>query len=326
MANNLDYYCRDFFLAGGYWEEKMRIKGHKYPQKYLAGKQGHLNTYVVPAFGSYKPADIKRRDIDQWLMHLKRPDGEPLAGPTKNKIMYTMSLVFEELRDLEVMDQNPVKGIRAFNNEPVNPRGIIDKDFMVRLFPNSCNELIRVWSSEMWAAMMLVFRDTGSRPGEVRALTWADIDIGKRFVPFRKAIASGTTDNIKSTKTGTVKAGFLTLNTANSLNRWKGETAHRQDEDYIFSINGKKPVSAVAVIRAFRRGLENIDASDKPWTPYWLRHSFGTYQMENLNQEEIMKLMGHKTTVITRGYQHPDNDILYRSVERIKEKLDLLRE
>lgn len=304
----------------------MRMKGHYYPRKYLVGRQGHLDIYIIPAFGSCNPAEIKRRNIDQWLLHLTKPDGGSLAGATKNKIMYTMSLVFEELRDLDVVDQNPVKGIRAFSKNSVNPRGIIDKEFMNRLFPNSSNELIKVWNSAMWAAMMSVFKDTGSRPGEVRALKWADIDMDKRFIPFRKAVASGTSDIIKGTKSGTIKAGFLTFATVNSLKEWRCLTSHNIDTDFIFSADGKKPVSAVAVIRAFRRGLENIGAADKPWTPYWLRHSFGTYQMENLNQDEIMRLMGHNSTVITRGYQHPDNDILYRSAERIQQKLNLYRE
>jgi integrase len=326
MSYDLAYYCSNFFSVGGYWAEKMRMKGHAYPEKYLAGRQGHLDLYVIPSFGPRKPEDIKRRDIDQWLMYLKKPDGKPLAGSTKNKIMYTMSLIFEELRDLEVVEKNPIRGIRAFNEEPVKPRGAIDKVYMEKLFPDSRDGLVKVWNSIMWAAIMMVFRDTGSRPGEARALTWGDIDFSKRFIPFRKGVASGTSDRIKETKTGTVKAGFLTMQTVNTLEMWKRLSSHNQDGDFIFSINGKKPVSAVAVIRAFRRGLVNIGAADKPWTPYWLRHSFGTYQMENLSQEEIMKLMGHKAEAITRIYQHPDNEILYRSAEDIQKKLDQLRE
>lgn len=302
------------------------MKGHVYPEKYLFGRQSHLDVYVIPTFGSYNPKEIRRRVIDQWLLYLKTPEGKPLAGSTKNKIMCTMSLVFEELLDLDVLENNPINGIRAFNTKPVKPRGVIDKIFMDKLFPDSIDELVKVWKSAMWAAMMMVFKDTGSRPGEVRALTWADIDFDKRFIPFRKGVASGTADRIKETKTGTVKAGFITQQTVSTLECWRRHSPYKRDRDFIFSIDGKKPVSAVAVIQAFRRGLSNVGAADKPWTPYWLRHSFGTYQMANLSQEEIMKLMGHKTQVITRIYQHPDNEILYRSAEKIKRKLDQLRE
>ena len=309
----------------GYWAEKMRMKGHVYPEKYLVGRQSHLNIYVIPGFGKCKPNEIKRRDIDQWLLYLKKPNGKTLAGSTKNKIMYTMSIVFEELQDMEVLEKNPIVGIRAFNSEPVNPRGIIDKAYLESLFPNSYEQLVQIWCSGMWAALMMVQRDTGSRPGEVRALTWADIDFEKRFIPFRKGVASGTSDRIKETKTGTVKAGFLTHETIDILLQWRYYSPFKKNEDYVFTIDGKKPVSGVGVIKAFKRGLRNIGILGKPWTPYWLRHSFGTYQMENLSQEEIMKLMGHRTEIVTRVYQHPSNEILYKSAEKIQKKLDQLR-
>ena len=69
----------------------------------------------------------------------------------------------------------------------------------------------------MWACMMLVFNDTGSRPGEVRALTWGDIDTVRRFIPSRKGIEAGAADTIKGTKTGAVKAGFLAPRTIQEL-------------------------------------------------------------------------------------------------------------
>ena len=303
----------------------MRKKGHVYPNKYLQGKQSYLNRYVIPKFGKRRPNEIKRRDIDQWLLYLTKPNGKPLAGPTKNKIMYAMSVVFEELRDMEVLENNPVVGIRAFSSEPENPRGVIDKANMRSLFPASYEQLVDVWKSRMWAAMMLVFRDTGSRPGEARALVWADIDFEKRFIPFRKGVASGTSDLIKHTKTGTARAGFFTRETAQALQEWRRISSFSKDGDYIFTVDGERPIGAVAVIRAFKRGLQSVGALGKPWTPYWLRHSFGTYQMENLSQDEIMKLMGHKAEIITRIYQHPSDEVLYRSAEKIKQKLDFLR-
>ncbi|MDR3172275.1 MAG: hypothetical protein LBU17_11765 [Treponema sp.] len=50
------------------------------------------------------------------------------------------------------------------------------------------------------------------------------------------------------------------------------------------------------------RPQESERIENKDWTPYWLRHSFGTYQMETLNQDEIMKLMGHNVAATTRIY------------------------
>jgi integrase len=300
----------------------MGMKGHHYPEKYLALRQGQLNRYVIPQFGSREPRSIKRREIDRWLMGLKKKDGKDLAGMTKNRIMYSLSLVFEELRDLELVDENPVAGIRPYNKAPVNPRGVIDRESMDRLFPPEREELLEIWGGTMWAALMLLFKDTGCRPGELRALIWADIDLSKRFIPIRKGVESGTRDKIKSTKTGMVKVGFLSAPAARELEYWRAETSAPREEDFVFTRDGSRPLSPLNVLMAFRRGLRRAGLRDKPWTPYWLRHSFGTYQMETLNQEEIMRLMGHNVAATTRIYQHPDNETLYRSAEGIRKKLD----
>jgi integrase len=174
--------------------------------------------------------------------------------------------------------------------------------------------------------MMLIFNDTGSRPGEVRALTWANIDIQKRFIPIRHSIESGTLNKIKETKSGAVKAGFLSIRTIQELDIWRAESRWSGDNDYIFTITGKRPVTNTAIIKAFRRGLTAVGIDNKDWTPYWLRHSFGTYALETLSEAEISALMGNGITVLHRHYLHPDDETLYRSATNIQKKLDKVRE
>jgi integrase len=323
---NLAYYCSCFFSPRGRWAERMGEKGHHYGEEYLNIRQGHLDNYVIPSFGNARPTEIKRREIDNWLLGLRRLDGGKMAGATKNKILYTLSIVFEELVDLEVVEKNPVRGIKPYNKTPVHPRGVIDRQALAKLFPGDHRELLEIWESVMWASMMLVFYDTGARPGEVRALTWADLNIKKRFIPIRKGVQAGSRDIIKTTKTNIVRIGFLTAHTVEELEIWRRVSAHSGERDFIFTIDGKHPISAVTVIRAFKRGLSRAGITGKPWTPYWLRHSFGTYHMEHLNQAELMNLMGHNTAATTRLYQHPDNDTLYHAAEHIKAKLDRFRE
>lgn len=60
--------------------------------------------------------------------------------------------------------------------------------------------------------------------------------------------------------------------------------------------------------------------------PYWLRHSFGTYQLENLNDEGLFSLMGHTNIVTASIYRHPDDLTLLRSSLAIRDKLDKSRE
>jgi integrase len=217
----------------------------------------------------------------------------------------------------------------------------LDRISLAKLFPPTHGEAVRIWGSSMWAAMMMVFIDTGSRPSEVRALTWRDIDIAKRFVPIRKGIEAGTANKIKGTKTDVVKAGFLASRTIQELAIWRAESRWNADDDFVFTVTGDAPITNEALGKAFKRGVvrakEEYDRKQRPeseeewkpdpkWTPYWLRHSFGTYQMEVLSDEEISALMGNGITVLRQHYQHPDDETLYRKTRGIQEKLDQARE
>jgi integrase len=139
-------------------------------------------------------------------------------------------------------------------------------------------------------------------------------------------IESGTIDKIKETKTGAVKAGFLSIRTIQELDIWRAESRWNGNGDYVFTTNGKAPITNSAIVKAFRRGLTAVGIDNKDWTPYWLRHSFGTYALETLNEAEISALMGNGITVLRRHYLHPDDDTLYRSASDVQKKLDKFRE
>jgi integrase len=324
-THDMAFYCKDFFAPDGLWNDRMRKKGRNFTRMHLKNRQGFVDNHFIPAFGKSLPGSITRRAIDNWLLDLKNRKGSDMAGGTKIKIMYTISAIFEELRDLNVVETNPVVGIVSFDKNPVNPRGVIPRESLEKLYPASHGEMVKIWGSSMWAAIMLVFIDTGSRPGEVRALTWADIDIQRRFIPIRRGVEAGTADKIKGTKTGVAKAGFLSVRTIQELDIWRSESKWHEDTDYVFTARGKRPVTSNTIIEAFRRGLAAAGIDNKEWTPYWLRHSFGTYQLEILSEQEISSLMGNGVAILRRHYLHPDNDTLYRSNSAIQEKLDKAR-
>jgi hypothetical protein len=94
----------------------------------------------------------------------------------------------------------------------------------------------------------------------------------------------------------------------------------------VFTVAGDAPVSTQAAVKAFRRGLAAAGIENKYWTPYWLRHSFGTYRLETLSEEEISARMGNGVAVLRRHYLHPDDETLYRPTAGIKKKLDKARE
>jgi len=330
-------YCENFYAKDGAWSQRQREKGRHHGDLQLKNRQSYLDRYFCKEFGHLKPQDIDRpdfrREFDNWLLTLTscRNEERRLLRASKNKIIYAVNDLFEELVDLRALTANPIAGLKKYNKSPENPRGVIDRNSLDLMFPALHSNLVHIWGSSMWACLMLLFYDTGARPGEARALTWKDIYIQKRFIPFRKGIEAGTVDTVKGTKTGAVKAGFLNTRTIQEFDIWYAESSWKKDDDYIFTKNGEKPITNEGAIKAFRRGLSQV-AKDNPgwkpkpeWTPYWLRHSFGTYQMEVLDENEIASLMGNGAAVLKQHYLHPDDETLYRSSEKIKEKLDKAR-
>jgi len=331
-ADTVRELARDFFDPSGPWTERMVAKGHTFVTKYLRTRQGHLDNYLIPLFGKRDPRTITRREIDDAILGAKRLDGGPLAGETKNKVLYSINLFFEELIDRGKIERNPMEGIRPYDKTPVKPRGVIPRDALAKLFPDTHGALVQVWGSSMWASVMLVLMDTGMRPGEARALRWEElhqeIDFASGAASWafvvRHGIEAGTAAKVKTTKNDMVKAGGLSARTVQELAIWREESKHGADGDFIFTQKGAAPVTNEGISAAFRRGLESVGIESKEWTPYWLRHSFVTNALRVLPPESIAALAGHSVEV-SRVYQHPDDEIVLAKSRADRETLDKAR-
>ena len=324
-----------FFDTDGAWAVRMRAKGHSYVDKYLDTRQGHLDNYVIPEFGDTDPREIGRREVDDWLMRVRRKagGGKPLAGATRNKILNSLAILFEELRDQGVIERSPIDGIRPYSKAPVSPRGSLPAHATELLFPATHGALMRVWGAPLWACSTLVAYETGMRPGEIRALKWEDlhqeIDYQTRASSWafvvRHGIQAGTSATRKETKNDMVKAGGISERTYQELTIWRAQSKHAADGDFIFTINGRAPVTNEGFLAAFRRGMKEVGLDGNGWTPYWLRHTFVTRALKVLPAAEIAALAGHSVEV-SRAYQHPDDDIVLAKSKASRDKLDRARE
>jgi integrase len=310
----------------------MKAKGHSFGAAYLRVRQGHVDNYIVPLFGDIDPRELSGRYIDDAIIGAVRKGGKPLAPATKYKIVYTLNLILEDMREVGILEANPLAGVKPYSRTALKPRGVLPRDSLTKLFPSSHGALVRVWGDSMWAACMLVLLDAGLRPGELRALRWRELyketdgqgGISWVFV-IRHGIAAGTTAVVKGTKTDTVKAPGVSARTAQELAIWRAESRHAGDDDFIFTLDGRAPVTNGGVLKAFRRGLAAVGLDDESWTPYWLRHSFVTYSLSVLSEQEVADLAGHSVE-IDRNYQHPDDEVALARSKMARDKLDKARE
>ena len=313
-----------FFRPGGPWVRRMESKGHRFGEKYLLTRQGHVDNYIEPLFGAADPRELTGRYIDDTILAAKRASGSelPLAPATKYKILYTFHLVLEDLKEQGIIPSNPLEGVKPYSRAPVKPRSALPREALRILFPATHGSLVKVWGSSMWAACMLVLLDSGIRPGELRALRWSELYTGEDpALVVRHGIEAGTLDRVKGTKTDIVRAGSISIRTAQELEIWRAESRHNGPDDFIFTLDGRAPVTNEGIIKAFRRGLEATGMKTASWTPYWLRHSFITYALDSLEDSELLLLAGHTNIVTNAIYRHPDDEVVLQRSRKAREKL-----
>lgn len=316
--------AKDFFSPQGKWAARMARKGRKFNAVYFQHRQAYVDNFLIPALGDLPLDSINRRIIDDAILGASSVLGKsnkPLAPATKNKVLHTAKIMFGDFVDSGFINANPVEGIARYDCAPVTPRGAIPIVALKAMFPENHDNLVSVWGGLVWAALFCYLADTGNRPGEARALLWKEINFHERFVVIRHAIAAGTVNTIKGTKTNTVKPAYLSERTVSVLSEWRLESSFSADDDFIFADKHGNPYSNDNVNKAFHRRMVDLGYGSEPWTPYWLRHSFGTYQLKNLTVPELMSLMGHATMLTSKVYQHPDDEIIYEQSKGLRDKL-----
>jgi integrase len=311
FKKKLKHYAENLFVVGGYWDRKRKQKGNGVIEKVLYKKSLIVKKHIIPMWGNIPVDKITIKIVDDKLYKLN------FAGATKNEILTCLKDIYRHLVEEEIIKENPVKDVACFSKIPVNKRGALTPDEMQKLFPQNRAELHKIWGSEMYACAFLVLKDTGLRPGELRALQWRDWHREKRFFPIIKAIEAGTRTRIKSTKTGTNKPAIVSEFTAEYIEYFKTRSKRTNPDDFIFSLPTGWPPKNEIMSKRFQEGAKRAGLDRLKITPYWLRHTFNTRMLEIMPDEMVRKLMGHTTPAMTRHYRDADVNSLLREAEKI---------
>lgn len=316
-----------FFDRDGPWDKEQASHGWDRIDATLTIYQGYLSNLFLPEFGSRKVDDFTTAEIHDIVGGFCRLNGQPYSRASRNKILYALSLMYEYWMTHGIVDSNPAKEVLRYSKRPEKPRSALPREVLEKLCPATHGAAVKLYGSPMMICFFFAMNDTGARPGELRALRWGQIDFEKRFAAIRTAIESGTADKVKTTKTGIVRPAYFSERTIQELRIWREQSHCPDDMDFVFVAPRRKaPVSEAMILKIFKSVLEQLGYEGRGWTPYYLRHSFGTYKMEILPQDDIERLMGHASSITTKAYQHPDDETVYRSGRDIQERLDEERE
>lgn len=155
--------------------------------------------------------------------------------------------------------------------------------------------------------MALVSLHCGLRAGEVFALTWQDVDLGRGLMTLR------------DTKSGRSRAAFMTEAVRAMLS-----TRGRDGGDtLVFPGRGGKRITYISatfdrVVAAL--GLnDGVDDTRQRVVFHTLRHTFASWLVEQgVDLYAVQRLMGHESQAMTQRYAHLAPDSLRRAVKTLE--------
>jgi len=207
------------------------------------------------------------------------------SATVRNYLIELSRLCTLAVNELRVMEANPCKQV----NKPPASREIVrylSDDERIALL-KACKESD---NPDLYPVVLFCLT-TGCRKGEAMALTWANVDLLRRWAIFPK------------TKNGESRGVPLT----NAVAALLGARKRAEDQPLVFPVDITK-----AWLGAVKRaGIEHFRFHD-------LRHSCGSAMVQNgANLAEVATLLGHKSLQMTLRYSHVGNAGTSRLVDRV---------
>ena len=259
-----------------------------------------LKTYMLPGFGD-TPLDLIPRRQVVTFHHALREKG--LAPSSCDRQLMLLSYIFNLAIQWEVIEENPVKGVKHFNVDNKKERYLTQEelDRLLHVLATDHNRVV--------CLVVLLLLSTGARLGEALKARWEDIDI-----PTRQWLI--TAANSKSKKTRLIQLKDTAVKILD-------ETYQRcQSEDRIFiSQQTGKPLTTIALVWHRLRdqaGLPEFRLHD-------CRHQYASMLVNSgRTLYEVQRILGHASPKVTLRYAHLSQQTLQQASNAASSSLGAL--
>jgi integrase len=276
--------------------------------------------WVLPQLGAIKAAQLTTPRVQHWV------DGLTAAGLAPSTVQFTARVLSSALAEavaIGILPRNPCTGVRKPKHVQVEPE---------TWTPDEIRRVIaEVKDDPFWHAVYRTMLATGMRPGELRALKWADIDFAAGIVTVRRtmtedndgrAIVGGITKGKRSRQVAVTPeelAVLKTWQTAQKVRRLKTERWH--DEDLVFDRGDGRFLPEQTWIGKQARLCERIGVT--PIGPHGMRHTHATDELRNGTHPLVVsKRLGHRSIAITLDrYSHVGMDLNRAAAEALDKRL-----
>ncbi len=287
------------------------------------------NNHIIPSLGARKLRELSADDVDAWLAE----KAKSLSTDTLRQLRSILKRAVARAQARDKVKRNVVLLCEV-------PRGKAGRPSKSLTVNQAAAVLEAAKNTSMYAYIVLSLL-IGARTEELRALTWAHVDLeglpdAKPPVPpsirvWRSVRAGGKTKTKKSRRTLALpKRCVEALQYQRQLQDEQRKAAGNtwQEHGLVFASTVGTERNANNVLRSFRAVLAKTDLNPDEWTPRELRHSFVSVLSDaGVSIEDISRLAGHKSTEVTETvYWHQIRPALLAGAEAMDDVFPLVAE
>lgn len=292
-----------------------RVAYRKWAPATINLNQRMAATHIYPPIGDLRILAVDPSRLQQWIDQL----AQSLSVNTIRKCLAILSGAYTQAVALKMLLENPCRHLELPEDER---RG---RSTWTEAEVAAVDAALR--DDPFWLALYRVMLLTGMRPGELRALTWSDVDFTANRIRIRRTVTTSAEGKLivgATTKTGHVRYVALAPGARSALLAWQAAQVRRSlkpDTDFVFPSPAGKPLNQTHW-RLFHDDLCQR-AQVARTTLHGLRHVFATLAMKNgLHPKVVSEMLGHKTVHITLDtYSHVSTELQDASAHRLDARL-----
>lgn len=219
---------------------------------------------------------------------------EGVSEATINRQRSTLSKIFNCAIDWGYYcGENPVRRVKPYDESPGRVR-FLSADEAAMLIEKSTTYL---------RPIVVTALHTGGRRGEILALRWEDVDLGRGVLYFDQT----------NTKSGKQRELPIDPELAAVLREQKKVRSITGDaREYVFTWRGR---AVSCITTAFEKARERAGLGEDV-TLHTLRHTFASWYMINGGDlYRLQKYLGHSEIALTQRYAHLSPDYMKAGVE-----------
>ena len=263
----------------------------KYREKY--------KLHISPILGSYKLNELRVADIRNFHTSLIEKE---LSHKYAQDINTIVSGILSDAIENEIIDKNVVRNLRfpkkdkfSTKEREVEPLKLEDAELLIEEAEGQLKNILT----------FLFF--TGTRPGEMIALMWKDIDFEKKKIHICRTRQGKTNPKtgkkeLGSTKTGKTRTLDMIPRVVEALLDQQRSTIDSENEFVFITQRGEAFKGFDTIRRKWYKLLEECSIQHKVF--YLTRHSFASIFLSNGEEADWVsaKMLGHASMTTTNKY------------------------